>query len=319
MNQNDILPAVAAWILLIALPVLLVVRHRQKPQRTHWLKPSRVIALVCVLLLCGTALYIYNNSQAQKAQARQPPSPVTKSFSLDEITEEAPPPAQTPMTIAPSIRKSIASKSFGLDEAVDPLGIEEKRQPISEAEAFLDAPDAKTGLPAGAWASTLVPVPTENNLFRDPVTRKLYRVQNGAIVLETNPYAGWTLQELKLFAKINSDVASREAEEHRQNLYLYELHRGNDIAEQQRQIMANAEFNQRMQASEQSEQNRKAINEIQEIRYDNRMQAINEQYQPQNQSWLLKYNSFENRWQYVPPNAQLKYNALANRWEFVPQ
>jgi hypothetical protein len=48
------------------------------------------------------------------------------------------------------------------------------------------------------------------------------------------------------------------------------------------------------------------------------MKAINEQYQPQNQPWILKFNSFENRWQYAPPNAQLKYNALANRWEFVP-
>ena len=40
---------------------------------------------------------------------------------------------------------------------------------------------------------------------------------------------------------------------------------------------------------------------------------------PQNQQWILKYNSFENRWQYVPPNAELKYNAPENRWEFVPQ
>jgi len=44
---------------------------KEKPQRTHWLKPSHVIAIVCVLLLCGTALYVYQDSKAQQLKRDQ--------------------------------------------------------------------------------------------------------------------------------------------------------------------------------------------------------------------------------------------------------
>ena len=37
-----------------------------------------------------------------------------------------------------------------------------------------------------------------------------------------------------------------------------------------------------------------------------------------NEAWVLKYNPFSNRYQYVPPTAQLKYNSLENRYEWVP-
>jgi DNA-directed RNA polymerase subunit RPC12/RpoP len=196
---------------------------KEKPQRTHWLKPSHVIAIVCVLLLCGTALYVYQDSKAQQ------------------------------------LRESVESSGPS------------RRERIEQAHA---------------------------EFYKNREAKRQAAIQQSA-----------------------QDAAVDELRR-ANNIAVDELRRANNIADQQRQIMADAEFNQRMQSLEQSfeqsEQNRKVINEIQEIGHDNRMKAINEQYQPQNQPWILKFNSFENRWQYAPPNAQLKYNALANRWEFVP-
>jgi len=42
------------------------------------------------------------------------------------------------------------------------------------------------------------------------------------------------------------------------------------------------------------------------------------QYPAQNNDWILRYNAFSGQWQYAPPNAQLKYNAYQNRYEWVP-
>jgi hypothetical protein len=121
------------------------------------LKSGRFVALVCVAMACGTALYIHQDSKPQTI--------IQKPVSANVTT-----PSQV--------------------------------QPISKAEAFLDSTSdvehvfddlipAKNanGLPAGAWASTLIPVTTEPNLFRDPATGKLYRNQNGKIVQEIDPFA----------------------------------------------------------------------------------------------------------------------------------
>ena len=47
----------------------------------------------------------------------------------------------------------------------------------------------------------------------------------------------------------------------------------------------------------------------------------NQEHSPskvENSEWVLKYNPYTSRYQYVPPNAQLKYNAFENRYEWVP-
>jgi hypothetical protein len=49
-----------------------------------------------------------------------------------------------------------------------------------------------------------------------------------------------------------------------------------------------------------------------------RQRLAQEISQPQASEWVLKYNSFSGQYQYVPPTAQLKYNPFQKRWEWVP-
>jgi hypothetical protein len=478
--------------------VLRQIAPKEKPQRTHWLKPSHVIAIICVLFVCGTILYVRRDSQAQKAQGWQAPADeIVKSDPLGiesknerKLTEaqvglKKPDPlgwetAPTPLTIAPSIRKSTPIEDLGgIEVAPIPEADAFKPGPISETDAFPDIPVQPATKSFGLDEALTPPTPAKKTFSLDEIvaeppveskakprfdwelagdevalvvgiaffvlfcvwlgSRKPMRVivkqpdssdtvnvaspnpefppeisESGTcgkqIAIKKMPLAvqirDWfdrfrsnrqqfnaavavtcvaivcgvalfihqdnKAQQIKRDeaaaaaalaaqrAQAESNVPSlrerieqaranafggipvkrpvrilgRFQQQSAQDAAVDELRRANDIADQQRQIMADAEFNQRMQSRmqsfEQSEQNRKVINEIQEIghdnrmkaineQYDNRMKAINEQYQPQNQPWILKYNSFEKRWQYAPPNAQLKYNALANRWEFVPQ
>ena len=50
----------------------------------------------------------------------------------------------------------------------------------------------------------------------------------------------------------------------------------------------------------------------------NHQRELDRIFQPQASRWVLKYNSFSGRYQYVPPTAELKYNPLEHRWEWVP-
>lgn len=152
--------------------------------------------------------------------------------------------------------------TFGLDEALaEPAPI----------------PAPSNGLPPGKWSSTLVVVETEANLFRDPATRKLYRVVRGEIVEETNPYAGLTLQQIRIKIDLDAKIAQWKLDDRRQQLednrqidMLYEFRRANNIAESQ-------SF-QNQQAIDEIRgirlDNRQAIDEIRGIRYDNQMNAL---------------------------------------------
>ena len=109
-----------------------------------------------------------------------------------------------------------------------------------QQDKFADLIPARPQLPAGAWSATLVPFSTDPNLFRDPATEKKYRVQNGAIVEELNPYAGLTLQEIKLKVHLDSEIAQwklderrQQIEENRQDALVAELRRANNIASQE--------------------------------------------------------------------------------------
>jgi hypothetical protein len=79
---------------------------------------------------------------------------------------------------------------------------------------------------------------------------------------------------------------------------LDEMKRANDLAE-------DANFQHRMD---------RMHADIQRLTDRSRQQIS----QPQSSEWVLKYNPYTGRYQYVPPNAQLKYNALENRYEWVP-
>lgn len=129
-----------------------------------------------------------------------------------------------------------------------------------------------SGLPSGAWASRLEVVTTEPNLFRDPITKKLYRLQGGKIVENTDIYAGLSLEAIKHIvqsqadaARIMADSTRKQAEDMRQIETLYELRRANSIASE-------AVFNQRMANYQQSFQNQQAINILQGIQLQNQLQ-----------------------------------------------
>ena len=242
-------------------------------RRTKAMKPIHVIALVCVLLLCGTALYIYNNSQVQKTQSWQPPD-------THEIVKS------DPLGIESKNERKLTEAQVGLKKS-DPLGIEipppAQTLPVTfsldEASPPKDEPNAN-GTPAGAWASTLMPVATENNLFRDPVTRNLYRVQNGAIVKETNPYAGIPLNVLLQIGQSRLEASRQAVEANRQDEYLFELRRANNIADQQRQLAErNYLFPQHDRMTDYY--NQQYLYEIQLLRSDYERNALNARLQPQ--------------------------------------
>ena len=128
------------------------------------------------------------------------------------------------------------------------------------------------GLPFGEWASHLEVVTTEPNLYRDPFTKKLYRLQGGKIVENTDLYAGLSPEAIKHIVKsqsaaaqIMADAAIKQAEDRRQIETLYELRRANNIASE-------AVFNQRMANYQQSFQNQQALNILQGIQLDNQLQ-----------------------------------------------
>jgi len=152
--------------------------------------------------------------------------------------------------------------TFGLDEAVaEPAPI----------------PAPSNGLPPGKWSATLVRVPTDDNLFRDPATKKLYWLKNGQIIENTDIYAGLTFEAVRRITQMQADAAQRmedsarkQAEDERQIDMLYEYRRANNIAESQ-------SF-QNQQAIDEIRgirlDNRQAIDEIRRIRYDNQMNAL---------------------------------------------
>jgi hypothetical protein len=189
--------------------VLREIPSKEKFQRScgqyfYWLKANHIIALICVLLLCGTALFIYEDSKAKPN--------TLKADKFGGVLIATPQQNRVFDVIEP--KRKIISEA----EAFGPVPRRESRI-ISEAEAFGifdNLPDRKAGLPLGKWASTLEPVATENNLFRDPATGKLYRNQIGTIVEETNPYAGLPLEVLKQISQSRLDYYRQKAESDRQ-------------------------------------------------------------------------------------------------------
>ena len=139
------------------------------------------IALLCVLAVCGTALFIYNDFKADKAKQQHtgltilpdnPPQLTGLKFLDDE-------PVATPKN---NYHKN--PYTTGREYSDAEVGLSQPVNPTIKHDVFDDVADAMARLPRGAWASTLVPVAIENNLFRDPATGKLYRNQNGKIVQE---------------------------------------------------------------------------------------------------------------------------------------
>ena len=232
-------------------------------EKKEWSDAKILLAVVCVTLMTAGAVWLvksYNSLQANlkskestsvaaQAKAQTAVEPAKDVF---DLVAEKPAGWQAPQD---EIVKQPAHGMRFLDEPTVSGGqnkgfdvLEPERKPISEAEAFLDSPDFKTlrqlpdfgnGLPAGKWASTLVAVETEANLFRDPATRKLYRVVNGVIFEETNPYAGLTLQELRIKINLDAQIAQmrlegrrQQIEDSRQEALVAELRRANDIASQ---------------------------------------------------------------------------------------
>lgn len=90
------------------------------------------------------------------------------------------------------------------------------------------------GLPAGAWASTLVADANWPNLWRDPATQKLYRLVDGKIVEETNPYFAVSPQAALAIIKSQDESADenikRRLEENHQDAYLNQISRANDVS-----------------------------------------------------------------------------------------
>lgn len=108
----------------------------------------------------------------------------------------------------------------------NPLGIEQN----SQLPDFGQSTILPNGLPAGAWASTLEAVPLHPDLFRDPATRKLYRLQNGAIVAETDPFADLSPEMRLNVARIQIELSERHAQTEQRDAELLEMRQANDIA-----------------------------------------------------------------------------------------
>jgi hypothetical protein len=135
----------------------------------------------------------------------------------------------------------------------DPLGIERTTPNTNEFSDLIPAnrsaqqlagglPDfgpVPNGLPAGAWASTLVPVEYHAGLFRDPATRKLYWYKEGKITEETDITVGMSAEELLDFGRLKLRIeeeheanAEKIREEEQANNALFELQRANSLAQE---------------------------------------------------------------------------------------
>jgi len=157
---------------------------------------------------------------------------------------------------------------------------------------FDDLLPTNNGLPAGAWASTLVPDVNYKNLWRDPATRAIYRLDNGKIVMETNHFFLFPPEVAKQMiideSQAEADAAKKAAQNLRQDQYLAEMRRANTIA-------SDAAFEQRMANFQQQQQNQQSINEIQQLRNDYEFNSLKP-----TQPGVLKYNAALNRWEVVP-------------------
>ena len=155
-------------------------------------------------------MFIYGDFKAdQLKQQQQAKADKPKQLPGFDILE---PVSNRPDIFDEVAKSQPARKPLSLEEA-DRLASGDPKKELTDADIY--GSKNANGTPAGAWASTLVPVMTENNLFLDPATGKLYRVLNGKIFEETNPYAGMTpeqidLLEINLLAHMRSDTAYQE-------------------------------------------------------------------------------------------------------------
>lgn len=142
-------------------------------------KYNRAMVFISVIVICGAIPSVYQNFKTNPATQR--------------------PVSQQPQKLLSDAEFGVAAPSQSSRDLLDQI-----------ADSGVAPAKNANGTPFGAWAATLVVVPTEDNLYRDPATRKLYRVQNGLIVEDTNPYDGLTLEQNLLLAKINSDAPNPE-------------------------------------------------------------------------------------------------------------
>ena len=139
------------------------------------LKPGHAVAFICVILLCGTALYIYQDWKAQQTKH-----------------------AVQPAAWQPPATDKIISEADAFLDAPDPLGIIKQKKSLTLDEAgrlpagdvFDQVATNANGTPNGAWAATLVRITNavESNLFSDPATGKLVHLVNGQFFEEKDRY-----------------------------------------------------------------------------------------------------------------------------------
>jgi hypothetical protein len=72
-------------------------------------------------------------------------------------------------------------------------------------------------------------------------------------------------------------------------------------------------------AQQQQRQRQETMNRLDEIECQQQRNKWQQQWNDmERDNWQLKYNYFDNKWQYAPQNSQLRYNCLDNSWQYVP-
>lgn len=157
------------------------------------------VAILCSLILSGTALYITNQLQADKQAA------------ILNARDAARAAAWQPTAVDKAIEAASTWQPPAKDKIIE--------YPVSKADKSGDvfdqvAPDATNpnGTPLGAWAATLVRITNaiESDLFKDPATGKLVHLVNGKFFEEKNPYMTLTPQAISYLAKLRLDEQQQQ-------------------------------------------------------------------------------------------------------------
>jgi hypothetical protein len=167
-------------------------------------------ALLCVLILSGTAIYIHLDNKAQRIKQAEKPA-VWQPPATDKIISEADPLGilrQKKSLTLDQANALVSGKqmpdTLTSEEADALIAPNQKKLLTDEAVGFVPAATNANGTPVGAWAATLVRITNaiESNLFSDPATGKLVHLVNGQFFEEKNPYMALTPQAISYLTKL---------------------------------------------------------------------------------------------------------------------
>jgi hypothetical protein len=278
--------------------ILLGVRVWCRERSFNW---KWAFTLMAVLLVCGTALFIYLGWQSEmgaqakrrlEQEAQQTAAESEKAYWLQQV-ERANDPFIKQIEVNARLHEDMEK-----EERLDNLLLETWKFFSHEHPGYSWDPSDLSKL-RESLRSGMTPEAARSQLEEDLKRRR-------------------DMEEVKAELRRGNDLAEHAAFQHRMD-QLGQMSRDSVLDAQHRTDAEDAAFQHRRDQFDQ-------MSRDSALDAQHRMDAEDAASQhrrdklaaSQSSAWVLKYNPFSRRYQYAPPNAQLKYNALENRWEWVP-